>query len=135
MYTNSSVSLNALAVSAAILVCSLVCLAQIPDKPTGYVTDTAHVISRDDVKRLESRCSQLDEAKRAQVAIVIINSLEGQPIEKATLDLFRKWGVGRKGMNDGIVLLLAMQDQRSRITVGYGLERIFTIPVATEVLT
>jgi len=58
------------------------------------------------------------------MALVTIGSLDGNPIEDVTNDLFRKWGVGKKGQDNGIMLLLAVQDRRDRIEVGYGLEPI-----------
>ena len=108
--------------------------AQVPDKPAGYVTDSARVLSDADAKLLENRCGRFDYAHRAQIAIVTVPSLKGEPIEKAALDLFKKWGIGRKGIDDGLLLTLSVEDRRSRITVGYGLEKTITTSVATSIL-
>lgn len=56
------------------------------------------------------------------MALVTIDSLEGEPIEDFTNTLYRQWGVGKKGKDEGIMLLLAIKDHRDRIEVGYGLE-------------
>jgi uncharacterized protein len=120
---------------ASVVVLSLSpAFAQIPDKPTGYVTDLARVISIDDVKLLESRCRGFDQTHRAQIALVTIPSLKGEPIEKAALDLFRKWGIGRKGVDDGLLLLLSVGDRQSRLTVGYGMERTINTATAASIL-
>jgi uncharacterized protein len=58
------------------------------------------------------------------MALVTLPSLDGEQIEEVTNDLFRQWGVGKKGKDEGIMLLLAVQDRRDRIEVGYGLEPI-----------
>jgi uncharacterized protein len=58
------------------------------------------------------------------MAIVTIDSLDGEPIEDVANSLYRKWGVGQKGKNEGLMLLLAIKDRRDRIEVGYGLEPI-----------
>jgi uncharacterized protein len=63
-----------------------------------------------------------------------VASLKGEPIEKAALDLFKKWGIGRKGIDDGLLLLLSIEDRKSRITVGYGLEKTITDSVAASIL-
>ena len=56
------------------------------------------------------------------MALVTLKSLDGDPIEEVSNDLFRQWGVGKKGKDEGIMLLVAVQDHRDRIEVGYGLE-------------
>jgi uncharacterized protein len=58
------------------------------------------------------------------MALVTLKSLDGDQIEEVSNDLFRQWGVGKKGKDEGIMLLLAVQDHRDRIEVGYGLEPI-----------
>src|SRR5260370_42600679 len=58
------------------------------------------------------------------MALVNIPSAEGEPIEDVANTIFRAWGVGQKGKNEGILLLLAIGDRRNRIEVGYGLEPI-----------
>jgi uncharacterized protein len=56
------------------------------------------------------------------MALVTLPSLDGNPIEDVSNELFRQWGVGKKGKDEGIMLLLAVQDHKDRIEVGYGLE-------------
>jgi uncharacterized protein len=58
------------------------------------------------------------------MALVTLKSLDGEPIEDVSNTLFRQWGIGKRGKDEGIMLLLAVQDHRDRIEVGYGLEPI-----------
>lgn len=93
-------------------------------KPQGYVSDFAHVIDSQSRAQLEEYAGQLERTTGVQMAIVTLPSLDGNPIDDVTNDLFRQWGVGKKGKDEGIMLLLAVQDHRDRIEVGYGLEPI-----------
>jgi uncharacterized protein len=99
-------------------------LSSIP-KPTGYVSDLANVIDTSDKEALESFCAKVDHDLGAQFAIVTIKTLGDEPAEDFTLELGRRWGVGNK-QNEGLLLLLAIQDHRQRIEVGRGLEPYIT---------
>ena len=74
--------------------------------------------------QLEEYAGRVEQATGVQMALVTIDSLEDAPIEDFTNTLYRKWGVGKKGKDEGIMLLLAVKDHRDRIEVGYGLEPI-----------
>ncbi|HEY4682908.1 MAG TPA: TPM domain-containing protein [Candidatus Acidoferrales bacterium] len=91
---------------------------------SGYVNDFARVIDRESARRLEELCAEVDRKTGAQIAIVTIASLEGESIEDFTNRLAIRWGVGHRGDNRGLMILLAIGDRRSRIEVGYGLEPI-----------
>jgi len=93
-------------------------------KPQGYVSDFAHVLDEQSRGQLEDYCGRLQRATGVQVALVTVDSLDNQPIEDFANTLFRKWGVGKKGKDEGILLLLAINDHKDRIEVGYGLEPI-----------
>jgi len=92
--------------------------------PTGYVTDLAGVIPQGTKQRLESLCAELDQKTGAQLAVVTVKSLDDRPIEDYAVDLFKHLGVGSKKQNSGILLLLAPNDRKYRIEVGYGIEPI-----------
>ncbi|WP_321473762.1 TPM domain-containing protein [uncultured Paludibaculum sp.] len=93
-------------------------------RPTGYVNDFAKVLDPASAQQLEAYCAQVQNATGAQIAIVTLPSLEGEPIEDVANLLYRKWGVGSKKENEGVLLLLSIGDRRSRLEVGYGLEPI-----------
>jgi len=93
-------------------------------RPTDYVNDFANILDQGTVKRLDDICQQIDQKAHAQIAVVTINSLDGSDIESYAVDLFKKWGVGSKASDHGVLILLAVQDRKYRIEVGYGLEPI-----------
>lgn len=93
-------------------------------KPQGYVSDFAHVLVPQSRQQLEAYCARVEQATGVQMAIVIIDSLDGQPVEDVANALYRKWGIGKKGKDEGVLLLVAMKDHKDRIEVGYGLEPI-----------
>src|SRR5262252_1130091 len=93
-------------------------------KPTGYVNDFAGVIDRESAEAIRSLCEQIDHKANAQITVVTIHSLDGADIESYAVDLYKAWGVGPKSANRGVLILLAVDDRRYRIEVGYGLEPI-----------
>jgi uncharacterized protein len=93
-------------------------------KPQGYVSDFAHVLDDSSRARLEAYCGRVEQVTGVQMAIVTLDTLDGEPIDDVANTLYRKWGVGKKGKDEGIMLLVAIRDHRDRIEVGYGLEPI-----------
>jgi uncharacterized protein len=91
-------------------------------KPQGYVSDFAGVVDAQSKAALESWCGRVKESTGAEIALVTSPTLHGEPVEDVANALFRAWGIGQKGENNGILLLLVTQDRRSRLEVGYGLE-------------
>lgn len=92
--------------------------------PTDYVSDFAHVLDQNTIAQLDDICRQIDQKAHAQIAVVTVRSLDGRDIESYAVDLFKQWGIGSKSTNHGVLILLATQDRRYRIEVGYGLEPI-----------
>jgi len=103
-------------------------------KPQGYVSDFANAIDADSRAKLEDYCGQVERATGVQIALVTVKSLEGAQIEDFANSLFRKWGVGKKGKDEGLMLLLSIDDHKDRIEVGYGLEPILPDGFVGEVL-
>jgi uncharacterized protein len=103
-------------------------------QPHGYVNDFAHVLDARSAQALESYCANVEQATGAQIAIVLVNSLEDEPIDDVTNRLYRQWGVGKKGKDEGLMLLLAIQDHKQRAEVGYGLEPVIPDGYAGDVL-
>src|ERR1043165_9026775 len=93
-------------------------------KPQGYVSDFARVIDPASKSQLEAYCGTVERSTGVQMALATLPSLEGEPIDDVANTIYRAWGVGQKGKNEGILLLLAIGDRRSRLEVGYGLEPI-----------
>lgn len=95
-------------------------------EPQGYVSDFAGVVDADAKQSIELYCARLQKATGAQVAIVTLQSVEGQPVEDVANDLFRRWGIGQKGEDNGLLFLLVVGERRSRLEVGRGLEPYIT---------
>lgn len=97
---------------------------QIPPAPTHsiYVQDYAGILDSETKNKINSLGSKLAAKTKAQIVVVTIKSLEGASVENYALELLRKWGIGDKQLNNGVLLLIAVNDRQSRIEVGYGLE-------------
>lgn len=103
-------------------------------KPEGYVSDFAKVVDPASRGQLETWCANVQRATGVQLALVTVRSLEGEPIEEVANTIARAWGVGQKGKNEGILLLLSIADRRSRLEIGYGLEPTLPDGLAGSVL-
>ncbi len=90
-------------------------------KPEGYVSDFARVVDPQSKAELESYCARVQQATGAQFAFVTLPSLQGEPIEDVANDMFHAWGVGEKGKDNGLMVLLSVGDRKSRLEVGGGL--------------
>ena len=94
----------------------------IPAQPPQYVVDLAGVLNAETRARLNARLKDLEAATTAQVVVLTVNSLEGEPIENFSHQTAVKWGIGQKGKDNGVLLTVAVKDRKYRIEVGYGLE-------------
>lgn len=98
-------------------------VATIP-APTGYIDDYAGVISAPAKIDMEDLARELHDKTKAQVFLVTIKTLEGEPVETFANELFAKWKIGEKKTDRGVLLLFAINDHKRWIEVGYGLEGI-----------
>jgi uncharacterized protein len=103
-------------------------------RPTGYANDFAGALDSRSRAAIDRYCGNLERATGAQIAVVLVRSLEGEPIEDVAIRLFQEWGIGKKGTDEGLLLLLAIQDRKQRAEVGYGLEPVIPDGFAGGVL-
>jgi uncharacterized protein len=89
---------------------------------SGRVNDLANMIPGDARQRIEQKLAAFEQKTGAQVAVLTIPSLEGEPIEDFSLRVVEAWKLGKKGKDNGVLFLISKQDRRMRIEVGYGLE-------------
>ncbi len=89
---------------------------------TGRVDDTANLISPEQRQRLEAQLAQFERQTGDQVAVLTVDSLDGEVIEDYANKVARAWALGQKGKNNGVLLLVSKTDRKMRIEVGYGLE-------------
>src|SRR4029077_15366879 len=101
----------------------------IPPAPTQWVTDTAGFMSPGDAQALNSRLEDYERSTNHQLIVYIGQTTGDAPIEDWAVRAFAKWKVGRKGIDDGLVLFIMAKDQKLRFEVGYGLEPV--VPDAT----
>jgi uncharacterized protein len=98
--------------------------APLPSRPSGYVTDAAGVINRETKAQMETLLTELEQKTSAQVAVVTIDQIKEGDINSEAVALFKKWGIGKKGKDNGVLFLIAPHERKMRIEVGYGLEGI-----------
>jgi uncharacterized protein len=100
----------------------------------GRVTDEAGVLSQGEIQQLDRRLAAYEQATGRQLAVLVVRSLEGDPLEDFSIRVVEAWKLGRKGQDDGILVLLAMDEQKARIEVGYGLEGEVTDLVSARII-
>jgi uncharacterized protein len=92
----------------------------------GRVNDYANLISPDQKQRIEAQLAQFEQQTGNQVSVLTIPSLDGEDIEGYANRVASAWGLGQKGKDNGALLIVAQQDRKMRIEVGYGLEPVLT---------
>lgn len=98
---------------------------------TGRVVDEANILSSQAERQLTTL---LQSETKHQVVVVTLADLEGKSIEDYGYQLGRHWGIGEKGNNNGVLLIIAPNERQVRIEVGYGLEGVLTDAVSSVVL-
>ena len=109
--------------------------AQKLPKPVGFVNDFAGVIDPSSKQQMESIIKELQTKTGAEIAVVTIKTIQPYgSIEEYSIELASNWGIGKKGEDTGILILLAMEERKIRIEVGYGLEGIIPDGLAGEII-
>jgi len=114
--------LLALLLGWAIPALALVAVPQL----TGRVVDQTGTLSSGDIAQLTQKLADLQTRKGSQIAVLIVPTTDGEPIEQFSLRVAEAWKIGRKKVDDGALLVVAKNDRRLRIEVGYGLEGALT---------
>lgn len=108
--------------------------ARIPELGTRRVVDEAGVLTKSEVNALTAQIDAYEAASGGQMAVLLIKSLHGDVVEDFSLAVAEKWKIGLKGEDNGVLLLLAMDDRRSRLEIGYGLEGVINDARAGDIL-
>ena len=103
-------------------------------KPQGFVNDFAKVMNDEKRIQLETTLTSFERESGIEIAVVTLPSLEGRPVEDVAVDLFAQWGVGKKGKDNGLLFLIAPNDRRMHVEVGYGLEGVMNDALAGRIL-
>jgi uncharacterized protein len=105
-----------------------------PGNPSGYVNDFAGVFTPEQKSMLENKLSAFNASTTNEIAVVTVKSLGGDYIENYAVQLFKEWGIGTKKNDNGVLLLIALDDHKMRIEVGYGLEGALTDSLASQII-
>lgn len=115
--------------SSVALLCAFVCIVPrlnadvvYPSASDGYIYDGAKMISAEDKARMTMFFTELQSKTTAQIAVVTVATTQPEPIEMYAVELFKRWGIGQKGKDNGVLFVIARDDRQLRIEVGYGLE-------------
>jgi uncharacterized protein len=106
----------------------------IPEHGGRWVHDEAHILSASAIAELEAILKAERDSTSNQIAVLIIPSLEGEPIEDYALRVaHNEWKLGQKGKDNGVLLLISVKDRLVRTEVGYGLEGALTDAMSTRI--
>lgn len=110
-------------------------LAEVAVPPlTARVTDLTATLNRAQIDQLERKLSEFEKRKGSQIAVLLVPTTQPEVIEQYTIRVVDAWKLGRKGIDDGLLLLIAKQDRKLRIEVGRGLEGVVPDAVAKRVI-
>jgi uncharacterized protein len=115
---------------------SPLCFAQQVSYPaaSGYVVDQSGIIDSAAQSRIEAWILELKQKTNAEVAVVTVDSVQPLSIEEYAVNLFQRFGIGQKGKDNGVLLLVAYKDRDMRIEVGYGLEGAITDAKSSQII-
>ena len=119
-----------------LLLLACTALADVPVPPLAHrVTDLTGTLSAEQKTALESRLAAFEQHKGSQIAILLVPTTQPETIEQYSIRAVETWKLGRKGVDDGVLILLAKDDHHSRIEVGYGLEGVLPDVIAKRILS
>ena len=101
---------------------------------TGYVNDYAGILSDETKAKLAALSSEIEAKTTSQLAILTLDTTAPLDIETYAVKLFEKWGIGQKGKDNGVLILVAVKDRQVRIEVGYGLEGAIPDALAKNII-
>lgn len=121
---------------AVVLACwAVFAAAQVPvPKLSARVTDLTATLSAEQRQALETRLAEFEKSKGAQIAVLLVPTTQPEPIEQYARRVLDAWKLGRKGVDDGALLLIAMKDRKLRIEVQYGLEGVLPDATAKRII-
>jgi uncharacterized protein len=108
---------------------------EIPSTPGSYVNDYADMLSDAEERVLEARVLAFEASTTHEIAVVTVPDMGGDTVEHYAAELFEKWGIGNKDKDNGILFLIARDEHKVRIEVGYGLEETLPDSVAASILS
>ncbi len=105
-----------------------------PGKTQGFVSDFANILDSSTKQKLETDLQNLNNIKTVEIAVVTVPDLGDENIESYAVKLFEEWGIGKKSVDNGILLLVAPKEREVRIEVGYGVESVVTDLLSNQII-
>lgn len=102
-------------------------------EPQGYLNDYAGILKAPEKAEIRGKLERFEQNTGAEVVVVIVQDMQGLDSSTYAVELFEEWGIGKKGEDNGLLLLLSMEERAWRIEVGYGLEPVITDSVAGRI--
>ena len=102
--------------------------------PAGYVNDVAGIISASDRNAIANLIESLEQKTTAQIAVVTLKTTRPESVQQYSVRLFDQWKIGQKGKDNGVLLLVAVEDREAWITTGYGLEGALPDVIASKIV-
>jgi uncharacterized protein len=106
----------------------------VPPPPDRRVNDYAGALTPADRDRIEQQLIAREGASRNQVVVAVFRSLQGESLEGYSIRLAQAWRIGQKGLDNGVIFLVFLDDRKMRIEVGYGLEGSLTDAITSSIL-
>lgn len=133
---------NILFKTAICLLASLCCMVasgqEIPLRPseqTSYYDLGPNLLSSQESQAIKQKLLNYADSTSTQIVVVVVNSTDGEDIDRYKVDLAHSWGIGQKGKDNGVLLLVAMQDRKVAIATGYGTEHLLTDAVCRRIIS
>jgi len=105
-----------------------------PGSPSGFVNDFASVLSDGAKQSLETELTNFEKSTSNEITVVTVPNMNGDYIENYAVKLFEEWGIGKKNKDNGVLLLLSIEERKMKIETGYGLEGALPDSVAQSIL-
>jgi uncharacterized protein len=106
----------------------------VPELWGQRIHDDAHILRQETVDQLEKQLKQYEDSTTNQIAVLIVQSLEGEVVEDYSLKVMEKWKLGTQGKDNGVLVLIAIDDHKIRIEVGLGLEGVLTDAICNRII-
>lgn len=123
----------AMVASIAAIACDASAEVAVP-RLTGRVVDLTGTLTSDAIASLTETLRDLETRKGSQIAVLFVPTTQPETIEQYSLRLANDWKIGRKEINDGVIIVVAKEDHKLRIEVGYGLEGTLTNSTAQRII-
>ncbi len=109
---------------------------KLPDKPVPpkLVNDFAGILTSSETSKLEQKLTDFNNSNSTQIAVVTLKSIEGYDIADFAFKLGEKWGIGRKGKDNGVLIVVAIDERKVFIATGYGSEEFVTDAMARRII-